>query len=450
LNHYDSLDGPLNLAPIETPILVAENYGVSFSTRVILADLHFEVSRQGITVLMGPVGTGKSTLLRSIAGLNNPSLNFRQWGRVEYDGQVLNPEHHPILVQQQIRLLSKSVYEHLIDGLRAQWTGSPHELRTHVEQVLTELNVPELLYMLRVHSVDLPIVLQRVVAMVSAVLVRPKLLLVDEPTSGLTGSDEFLMLEVLRNLGKTRPLVVVLHNQKQTRNLARHVMLLAGGRIQALCSTEEFFEHPPNPIVEHFVRTGSCDVPSPDADPESLADHIAPPPALPLAAQLAVQVTPEYRGPNGFRWVVPGKVAGTPMPGVVQEIDFDLVALRTMGVTMLITLTETDFPQEALHRHGLRNLHLPIRDREAPTLAQVKMLIARMDAMLKKGEVLAVHCLAGLGRTGTVLASWLIQDGLNAQAALNRIRKIEPGYVQSVEQEQFLELVAADLQKPRR
>lgn len=47
------------------------------------------------------------------------------------------------------------------------------------------------------------------------------------------------------------------------------------------------------------------------------------------------------------------------MPGVVQSIDLDLAALRTVGVTMLITLTEADIDQEALLRHGLRNLHLP-------------------------------------------------------------------------------------------
>jgi len=69
------------------PILVANGYGVSFGTRVILADLNFEVPANGITVLMGPVGTGKSTVLRSMAGLNNPSSLFRQWGRVEYRGQ---------------------------------------------------------------------------------------------------------------------------------------------------------------------------------------------------------------------------------------------------------------------------------------------------------------------------------------------------------------------------
>ena len=135
------------------------------------------------------------------------------------------------------------------------------------------------------------------------------------------------------------------------------------------------------------------------------------------------------------------------MPGVVQSIDLDLAALRTVGVTMLITLTERDIDQDALRRHGLRNLHLPIRDREPPTVPQIRMLIARMNGMLKKNEVLAVHCLAGLGRTGTILASWLIQDGLTASAALERIRKIEPGYVQSVEQEQFIHAVEADLLK---
>ena len=435
---------PSNALP---PALMAEGYGVSFGNRVVLADLHFEVPDQGITILMGPVGTGKSTLLRSLAGLNNPSLNFRQWGRVEYQGRVLSPQHHPVLVQQHIRLLSMSVYDHLIDGLRQQWKQGPQALQAHVERTLTELSATELLYMLRIHTVDLPVVLQRIVAILGLALGGSSLLMIDEPTAGLTGSDEFMMMEVLRRLGRLRPLLVVLHNQRQARTLASHMVLLAGGRIQAECGPDEFFETPPNAVTAQFVRTGSCDVPSPDTPREHLADHITPPPELPLAAKMAVRVTPEYRGPTGFRWIIPGKLAGAAMPGVVHSVDHDLVALRTMGVTMLVTLTENDFSQDDLRRHGLRNLHLPIRDREAPTVAQVKMLIARMDVLLRRGEVLAVHCLAGLGRTGTVLASWLIQDGLSARAALERIRKIEPGYVQSQEQEDFLQQVETDLRR---
>ena len=127
------------------------------------------------------------------------------------------------------------------------------------------------------------------------------------------------------------------------------------------------------------------------------------------------------------------------MPGVVQAIERDLERLRQCGITTLITLTERDLPQDALQRHGLKNLHLPIRDREPPTVAQIQMLLKRMEVLVQRGEVLAVHCLAGIGRTGTVLAAWLVREGLTATEALRRVRLIDPQYVQSTEQETFLQ-----------
>ena len=65
--------------------------------------------------------------------------------------------------------------------------------------------------------------------------------------------------------------------------------------------------------------------------------------------------------------------------------------------------------------------------------------------MLRQGEVVAVHCLAGLGRTGLVLAAWLIQQGLTAEEALRRLRTIEPGFVQSLEQEALLHALEENL-----
>ena len=136
---------------------------------------------------------------------------------------------------------------------------------------------------------------------------------------------------------------------------------------------------------------------------------------------------------------MPGQLAGTPLPGATHSIDHDLAALQRMGVTMLITLTEEDLPQEPLHRHGLRNLHLPVYDRESPTVAQIQMLLKRMENLLAQGQVLAVHCLAGIGRTGTVLAAWLVRAGLTASEALRRVRLLDPQYVQSPGQEAFLQ-----------
>ena len=122
----------------------------------------------------------------------------------------------------------------------------------------------------------------------------------------------------------------------------------------------------------------------------------------------------------------------------MNDIDIDLKALKRCGVTVLISLTEKDVDQAALARNGMRNVHLPVYDREPPTVSQLQMLMLKMKRLLLGGEVLAVHCLAGLGRTGTVLAAWLVFEGITAEAALQRVRAIESQYVQSELQENIL------------
>lgn len=144
---------------------------------------------------------------------------------------------------------------------------------------------------------------------------------------------------------------------------------------------------------------------------------------------------------------MPGRLAGTPWPGVVHDMDADLKAL-SLRRHHADHADGEGFPQEALARNGLRNFHLPVYDHEPPTVAQMQMLLARMSAALRRGEVLAVHCLAGLGRTGTVLAAWLVREGLTAEEALRRVRLIDAQYVQSETQEALLyEFENALLQK---
>jgi atypical dual specificity phosphatase len=151
-------------------------------------------------------------------------------------------------------------------------------------------------------------------------------------------------------------------------------------------------------------------------------------------------------GPRGFAWILPGRLAGCPEPGVIFSTDYDLDLLVRAGVTCLITLTEKDLPQDALARHGLINLHLPIYDREAPSIAQTYMLVRRMQLLLENGHVLAVHCKAGIGRTGSILAAWLIREGgLSADTAIQRLRAIKSTYVQTDIQEQFLHEFEQDM-----
>jgi atypical dual specificity phosphatase len=157
-------------------------------------------------------------------------------------------------------------------------------------------------------------------------------------------------------------------------------------------------------------------------------------------------IASEHRGPAGFRWILPGQLAGCAEPGVSAPLDYDLDLLRRVGVTWLLTLTETDLDQDALRAAKLRNLHVPVPDREAPTIRQAYMLARRIQQLLDQGEVLAVHCKAGIGRTGTALAAWMIREGgLTAAESIARLRRINPSYVQSEEQERFLKAFESDI-----
>ncbi len=464
-----------------THCLAVKGLGAVFGPKVVLAEVDFEVPTASVTVLLGPSGSGKSTVLRALAGLNTANARYQEWGTALYQGQPVAQGHRPRLVQQNTRLMATTTLDALADQVREQLALSPLELRGWFADYVTRMGFPELQASFDRLTVELPAVQLRAVSILREAVCEPALLMVDEPTSNLSDYDAYLLLDLLRAVGRSSALLLVLHNQKHARMVGQHMVLLAGGRVQEAGTMEAFLSMPQSAAGRQFVRTGSCAVPSPDATADTLAEGIEAPPPLPAAARQALvahgaavaeplsvlastpssvlettaatatdtatasaaRVKPAAHssaGPSGFAWLVPGQLAGTPLPGVVHDIDLDLAALRRMGITLLITLTERDLPQEPLLRHGLRNLHLPIYDREPPTVAQIQMLLKRMEILLAQGHVLAVHCLAGIGRTGTVLAAWLVREGLAAPEALRRVRLIDAQYVQTTEQEDFLQL----------
>lgn len=514
--------------------LQAHGLGASYGARVILAEVDFALPKLGVTALLGPAGTGKSTLLRTMAGLNAGNPRFRRWGALHYAGRPvenspsssMQPEQAlPRLVQQQASLMRSSTLDALIEQMRLQQQHSPLQWRQWVQARLQEYGFAELLPLLDKPTMELTGVQQRAVAILREAWAEPAVLMLDEPTAELAGYEAFVLLELITRVAQRSSVLLVTHQQKHAQAVAQQMLLLAGGRIQESGPMDRFMNAPITAVGLQFLRSGSCSVPMPGTPAEHLADDVPVPPPLPAAALRAIaefeepqvmapttvgvksiqkseleaqdsiglqakkiiettavfvqtagkteaalpqvclpqpapvfkaravntavlmdmqpltaadQPVPASRGPGGFAWLVPGRLAGTPWPGVVHDMDLDLQALRRCGVTMLITLTEKDFPQEPLQRNGLKNLHLPVYDHESPTVAQIQMLLARMSAAMRRGEVLAVHCLAGLGRTGTVLAAWLVREGLTGEEALRRVRLIDAQYVQSQAQEALL------------
>ncbi|MGH2355819.1 MAG: dual specificity protein phosphatase family protein [Chloroflexota bacterium] len=154
----------------------------------------------------------------------------------------------------------------------------------------------------------------------------------------------------------------------------------------------------------------------------------------PLAALSGYDLTEAERLqvvlPN-FSWLIEGELAGASRP----QTDDALAVLRAAGIRALLSLSEQPLPGELLEKHGLQAEHLPIADFTAPTIPQAEQAVVAIHRFRDAGLPVAVHCGAGLGRTGTILACYLVWQGMPAEDAIATVRARRPGSVETPEQE---------------
>ena len=157
----------------------------------------------------------------------------------------------------------------------------------------------------------------------------------------------------------------------------------------------------------------------------------------PLAALEGYDLTEEQKLmlvlPN-FSWVLEGKLAGLARP----QSEDSLKLLKSKGVEALVSLTEDPLDPAMLEKYQIQAVHLPIPDFTAPSLDQLDQAVRSIDVFLDQGQKVGVHCGAGLGRTGTILAAYLVSKGASAGEAISQIRAKRPHSIETAEQEAII------------
>lgn len=148
---------------------------------------------------------------------------------------------------------------------------------------------------------------------------------------------------------------------------------------------------------------------------------------------------PELRGPGRLLiWRCPEVKRGRLTEG-------DARCLEQAGVDLVICLLEDEElerygeslsqQRRALQRSGLPMISWPIEDFGAPEVEQMRTWLGTLRRHLDAGKAVLVHCMAGLGRAGTVAACALVDQGMEAEAAMALVRWVRPGAIQAEVQE---------------
>lgn len=223
----------------------------NYDGKRLLDGVNFSVGENEVLCLLGPSGGGKSTILRIIAGFEKPLS-----GKVLYKGRDITNEpvysrDFGMVFQDYALFPHMSVYENIAFGLRMKGeTGT--ELGKKVQTALDQVGMTGFADR---KVTDLSGGEQQRVALARSLVVRPSLLMLDEPLGALDYSLRQALIEELREiLGKNGlSAIYVTHDQNEAMALSDRIAILHGGRIIQADTPEKLFAHPVDQWCANFL-----------------------------------------------------------------------------------------------------------------------------------------------------------------------------------------------------
>lgn len=231
-----------------------------FADRIVLDNINIEIKQGETMVVIGPSGTGKSTLLRLLTGLMRPtSGQVRIAGReiTSLTERQLNEVRLNIGMVFQYSALfdSMSVGDNVAFGLRQHTKLTEDEIACVVEERLDGVGLGKMENMM---PADLSGGMKKRVGLARALAFRPNIVLYDEPTSGLdpimSRKIDDLIVETQKRYGVTS--VVVTHDMESAYRIADRIAVLYEGKF-VFVGTPDAIRAATHPYVQEFVRAAS-------------------------------------------------------------------------------------------------------------------------------------------------------------------------------------------------
>lgn len=134
-------------------------------------------------------------------------------------------------------------------------------------------------------------------------------------------------------------------------------------------------------------------------------------------------------------WIVEGKLYACRYPRTATE----WATLADYKVTTIVNLHAEPHMKEMLNMYGITEVHLFVPNDCAPTMEQLHHVLKIVD---DPAQIVAINCQAGLGRTGTMAACIMVDQGMTAQQAIDHVRQCRDRSIESRAQEEFVKMYA--------
>ncbi|HDQ26663.1 MAG TPA: phosphate ABC transporter ATP-binding protein [bacterium] len=247
----------------EEPKITVRNFNAYYSGKMALKDVNIDIPENKIMAMIGPSGCGKSTFLRSLNRMNDLIEGFTVTGGMMIDGKNIYDKDVDVtklrrnvgMVFQKPNPFPKTIFENIAYGLKInKLCKSRDELSGKVEESLKEAGLwEEVKDELNKSAFALSGGQQQRLCIARAMVVRPEIILMDEPTASLDPISTAKIEELIQELKKSYTIVIVTHNMQQAARVADRTAFFMLGEMVEYSDTSVMFTKPEKKITEEYI-----------------------------------------------------------------------------------------------------------------------------------------------------------------------------------------------------